>query len=291
MARRRKRSQSSFWFLLLIALVLLLVISSYREQEWRWPAATGPQIGRPIRIATWNIRKFSDRDGIEYSRIAKIIRDGQVDLLAIQEVQQEGQAVHRLCSELGGEWRCLISQRTGNRERFAFVYRADVLAAQTPGLFMQGTDAPTFDRTPYYATFRAGAFDFTLVTVHLSYTDTNRRRREAEALARFAYDLAAHGSEKDIIVVGDFNEQGRGNLHYFEGNGWTKLNRAATNLSSREVYDNLLIDPHHTREWSGSAGVINFDELMFGNDDRRAGAVSDHRPVWADFATAGPDDD
>ena len=49
------------------------------------------------------------------------------------------------------------------------------------------------------------------------------------------------GSEKDIIVLGDFNEQG--SLHYFEEIGWESLNQQPTNLSSTETYDTLLIDP------------------------------------------------
>jgi hypothetical protein len=70
------------------------------------------------------------------------------------------------------------------------------------------------------------------------------------------------------------------------------LNRDATNLSSSEIYDNLLIDPHFTKEWTGAAGTWRFDEMDYANDDKLAAEfVSDHRPAWAEFSTAGPDDD
>jgi len=82
-----------------------------------------------------------------------------------------------------------------------------------------------------------------LLTVHLSYTDHARRASEANALAALARRIVDGGAEKDLIVLGDFNEQHqRPNLPLFEQQGWMRLNRDATNLSSSEIYDNLLID-------------------------------------------------
>jgi endonuclease/exonuclease/phosphatase family metal-dependent hydrolase len=160
----------------------------------------------------------------------------------------------------------------------------------------EGPDAEFFDRRPAIASFRSGQFDFTLVTAHLWYgekANNPRRRNEAAALARIASSLAESSTEKDVIVLGDFNEmRAGGNLQIFETMGWTRLNREPTNLGSSEAFDNLLIDPKYTREYTGQSGVVRFDETIFGNDDKRAlEQVSDHRPVWADFSTVGPDDD
>jgi endonuclease/exonuclease/phosphatase family metal-dependent hydrolase len=262
------------------------------------PDAPPPTPGR-IRIATWNLRKFSDRadNPPDLVTIARIIRENDFDLLAIQEVQQQGQIVQKLRRQLNEPWRVEITEQTGNHERYAFLYRGDrVSLDQTPAL-ATGPDADLFDRKPAIATFRAGQFDFTLVTAHLWYGDkanNPRRRNEAAALARIASSLATTRAEKDVIVLGDFNEmRAGGNLQIFEGAGWIRLNREPTNLGSNEVFDNLLIDPRPTREFAGSVGVVRFDEsATFANEDKRASAqVSDHRPVWADFSTAGPDDD
>jgi len=132
-----------------------------------------------------------------------------------------------------------------------------------------------------------------LLTVHLSYTDHARRAAEAGALASLARRMVDGSSEKDLIVLGDFNEQHqRGNLHIFEEQGWTKCNRDATNLSSSETYDNLLIDRRFTKEWTGVAGTWRFDEMDYANDDKTATEfVSDHRPAWGEFSIVGPDDD
>ncbi len=271
------------------------------DQAASAPGAT-QQSGR-IRIATWNLRKFSERDAAgqnppDLVSIARIIKEGGFDVVAVQEVQRQGQVVERLRRQLNEPWRHAVTEATGNNERYAFLYRADrVELLDVPRLIDPGSaDVSAFDRRPAVATFKAGAFDFTLVTVHLWYGDkanNPRRRQEAAALARIAADLAARGPERDVVVLGDFNEmRANGNLHLFEAQGWARLNREATNLGSNEVYDNVLIDPRRTAEYAGQVGVVRFDETLFAGDDKRASAdVSDHRPVWADFATAGRDDD
>jgi hypothetical protein len=265
---------------------------------WLWQNHLRPRhpVGPTVRIATWNLRQFSDRQRVDLRMIADVIRSSNFDIVAIQEVKREGEEVDRLLNVLGVPWRSArLSPMTGNHERFAFIYNGDHVqeVAGASAQFIASADAGVFDRTPYQQSFRAGNFDFTLVTCHLSYTDTMRRRREAEALARIAKDLAAHAAEKDVIVLGDFNEEHvGGNLHYFLEEGWESVNHDPTNLSGSETYDSLLIDPTNTREWSGVAGSIHFDETRYGNDDKQAlNAVSDHRPAYADFVTNLPDDD
>lgn len=278
-----------------VLVVLLLLGALVYGGWWAWENYLRPRhpVGPTVRLATWNLRHFSDRPSTDLRAIAKIITSSNFDLVAIQEVKKDGIGVDRLLNVLGSPWRATsLSPMTGNSERFVFIYNGDHLQEIESARFINSPDNRVFDRIPYQAAFRAGQFDFTVITVHLSYTDTARRRREAEALARFAHDLAAVSSEKDVIVLGDFNEQGRGNIEFFEDNGWQSLNDDATNLSSSETYDVLLINPDRTGEWSGAAGAVRFDETLYGNNDATASEwVSDHRPAYADFVTNLPDDD
>ncbi|HYE17310.1 MAG TPA: endonuclease/exonuclease/phosphatase family protein [Tepidisphaeraceae bacterium] len=266
------------------------------------PTTTSPTpADGTIRVATWNLRKFADRDKPgqhppDLLTIARIIKDAQFDVLAIQEVQAAGPpTLQKLRRQLNEPWRHAVTAVTGNNERYGFLYRADrVELLEEPRLY-DGPEAGVFDRVPAIAKFRAGQFDFVLLTAHLWYGDkanNSRRRAEAAALLRIAQQLAA-GPEKDVIVLGDFNEmRASGNLPQFEAAGFAKLNAEPTNLGSTEVYDNVLIDRRPTREFAGAAGVIRFDELYTAGDDKRAAEeISDHRPVWAQFMTAGPDDD
>lgn len=279
----------------------LLAMALLAWGAW-WLANQGPGMatapptahdGRQVRIATWNLRNLSDQATPDLVTIARLIRESGFDLVAIQEVRQRGQTVQRLRRQLNEPWRMALSERAGEHERFAFLYRSDRLELVGEPRLLSGPEAAIFARPPFMATFRAGQFDFTAITVHSSFTNVARRRSETETLSRYVRQLAAAGPERDIIILGDFNEQrSQPNLHYFLSHGWRPLNSAPTNLSSTEVYDNLMIHPQYTREWTGRAGVVRFDETVYGNDDRRAvDEVSDHRAVWADFATAGPDDD
>lgn len=280
--------------LLLLAIALMVGGGWLVRERLEGPQPVAPEVlESDIRIATWNLRKFSERGEPDLVMIAKLIRENEFDLVALQEVQQQGQAAQRLRRQLNEPWRIEISEPAGDHERFAYLYRADKIELLGAPRLLSGAEAAIFARRPYIASFRAGAFDFTLITVHSSFTNVERRRAETEALARYADALATAGPERDIIILGDLNEQrSRPNLHYFTARGWRAVNDQPTNLGSTEVYDNLLLHPVHTREWTRRVGVVRFDETHYGNDDKRAADdVSDHRPVWADFATAGPDDD
>lgn len=283
-------------------LLLLFVGAALTAGAWVYLQPPGPDAARAeapagstIRIASWNLRKFSDRDAPDLATIARIVRDSSFDLVCIQEVQRQGQAVERLRRQLNEPWRHAVSDRTGNNERYGILYRADRIELTDGPRLHSGPHARVFDRVPMIASFRAGSFDFTVVAVHLWYgekANNPRRAGEAQALATIARELAAAGPERDILVLGDFNEmRAGGNLHRFTSMGWALLNAEPTNLSSTEVYDNLLIDRQFTREWTGRTGVVRFDESMFGDDDAARASVSDHRPVWADFRVDWADDD
>jgi hypothetical protein len=48
---------------------------------------------------------------------------------------------------------------------------------------------------------------------------------------------------------------------------------------------------HFTREFTRRHGIIKFDEMLYGNDERKASlTISDHRPLWAEFEVSADDD-
>lgn len=300
MARRRAKQTAmprEARALLVLVLAAVAVTGWYLKHHRQSPPTPTPAptvAADSVRIATWNLKHFALRPGLQLATVASIINDGGFDIVAIQEVKKEGEAVDRLLNTLGPPWRgTSFSPMTGNYERFVFIYRGDRVVETMKPRFVQDQEAGVFDRTPYLAGFRCGNFDFLLLSVHLSYTDVARRQAEARALARIATRLVASSTEKDLIVVGDFNEEKRRNfLSDFDAMRWSRLIGQGTNLSGRETYDNILIDPTLTREYSRNSGVVKFDETRFDNDDKAAAEqVSDHRPAWADFATDQPDDD
>jgi hypothetical protein len=86
---------------------------------------------RFLRLATWNIREF---DATSYGPrlkeaiyfIAEII--SHFDLVAIQEVREDLEALDRVRRVLGSDWRYICTdvteQSRGNKERLAFLYNA-----------------------------------------------------------------------------------------------------------------------------------------------------------------------
>ena len=46
----------------------------------------------------------------------------------------------------------------------------------------------------------------------------------------------------------------------------------------------------HVKEYTGKSGVFYFDEVIFEGNDGKAGGISDHRPVWAEFRIDLEDD-
>jgi endonuclease/exonuclease/phosphatase family metal-dependent hydrolase len=273
---------------------MLLGVGWLYDRHFRPAYPDGPT----VRIASWNLRQFNVRDATDFGLIARIIRDNDFDVVALQEVRGDGEAVDRLVDELNGlmgigPWRAIVSNRTGNHQRFAFVYDADAVRYLGESGFLPSD--LRISRRPYAAQFRSGNFDFSLVTVHLLYGDAPERRREARRLASRVNGvvLPAGTGERDVIVLGDFNTTRRrgGTMAPFRDNRWQPLIDQPTNLGDSRILDNLVIDPRHVAEWSGRAGVVRFDDQHFRDDDRAVRAVSDHRPIWADFVVTLEDDD
>lgn len=83
-----------------------------------------------IRLATWNVRELATRN--KYGRrlddaywyIAEILR--RFDIVALQEVRGDLEALHRLLALLGDDWDYLATDvtegRPGNGERMVFLY-------------------------------------------------------------------------------------------------------------------------------------------------------------------------
>ncbi|MCB1318992.1 MAG: endonuclease/exonuclease/phosphatase family protein, partial [Leptospiraceae bacterium] len=252
------------------------------------------------RLCSFNIRVFSNksRDDNELNYITKLLEP--CDITAIQELRDET-VLRRTVDLLGrsgypAAYDISESVGRGVKERYAFLYRTDRVRQTSPGkLYPEQHDE--FIREPYFASFTAGQFDFTLLTIHVLYgKNKNERRPELEALAKvYEYAQNADPGEQDIILLGDFNFSP-------DDRGWNALTRLPTmtplitapqktTITDTSLYDNFWFETRYVREYTGISGIWNFDETMFGNDDTRAKlAVSDHRPIWALFNTLEDDD-
>jgi len=265
-----------------------------------------------IKLASFNIRIFSDRsrDDAELRQIVDQLIP--YDIIAIQEVRDSrvlDRAVVILNANTDVMWDYLISRKVGRgvKERYAFLFRTDRIQAIGDGE-IAADPSDVFIREPYIASFQAGSFDFTLITIHTLFKSKNAPERgdEFEALGQVFLDVqAADPSEQDVIVLGDFNDSptnkagDKANKRFlrmlnvvpdmrclFSGDIQTTISDTAKSL-----YDNICYQPQHVTEYTNKNGIVKFDETVFGNDDKKASRrVSDHRPIWANFRNDVDDD-
>lgn len=241
-----------------------------------------------IKIASFNIRFFSieNRDTEDFEYIAKIL--SKFDVIAIQELE-DVEALERTMQFMRG-YSYKVSDKVG-RERYAFVYNKRVRPLEEGRIYGSGGK---FIRDPYYATFRAGNFDFTLITVHILYGESEEARRpEVRELAKvYEYIQGKDPSENDIILLGDFNlpptDEAFMDLKSIPSMIHLVKSPEKTTISDKSLLDNIWFQRKYVREYSGRYGVYEFDRNF--RSKRQARRISDHRPVWAEFKINRDDD-
>ncbi len=184
-------------------------------------------VDNTLLLASWNIREFGgekyggrDEEALYY--IAEIL--SRFDLVAVQEVRDNLDALDRLIGILGGWWKYLVSDVTlgpqGNRERLGYIY--DTRKLSFGGLAGELIPAAlkkegqlssdfSFARTPFLAGFRAGWFKFTICTHHLYYgeakADDPQRKKEAKTVVDLLKERMKQHDRwaNNAIYVADMN--------------------------------------------------------------------------------------
>jgi len=260
-------------------------------------------IDENILIATWNIKKFGEKKedrAIRY--MADIIE--RFDIIAIQEVMYNLDGLKRLRDYLPGNYKFLVSEKTGNNERFAFLY--DSRTIENTGFVSNLTYPVSGDthegyqlhRIPYAASFRAGRFDFIIVSVHIYFGSNSlgekHRQVEINNIVDYIHKMSgAEGSrafDRDIFLVGDFNIEKYADK-FFEALTSKKftmpedMNQLKTNLKQTATYDKIAWVPRKSFKFRGNVGVVNFAEKIYKEKslEQLNNIMSDHLPLWAEF--------
>ena len=254
-----------------------------------------------VRLATWNIRIFSDnsRDDRELQLVANVLID--YDFIAIVELRDERvlKRTESMLRLMGRDYDFLMSRPVGEnvKERYAFLFDQKLVDILEDGtVFPDPNDA--FLREPYFASFRAGKFDFTTITAHVIWGDSvPPRRREVGELANvYRAVQAMNGAEQDVILLGDFNRNPDDLSAYQPLMSIPTMAHLfnvpqKSHIRDTSLYDNIFFQSSYVTEYTGNSGIDRFDETDFGNDDKAASlAASDHRPVWGEFRIDSDDD-
>jgi endonuclease/exonuclease/phosphatase family metal-dependent hydrolase len=258
------------------------------------PAKT---VDSTLMLASWNLREFGgtksggrDKEALFY--IAEII--SRFDLVAVQEVRDNLDALDGLMEILGSWWKYLVSDVTlgvqGNQERSAFIYDTRKLSfgglageLLPPVIKKDGTLNASFAaaRTPFLAGFRAGWFKFTICTQHLYYgeskADDPQRQKEAEMVVSLLKDRMKSKDRwaNNSILLGDFNvfttndktfmALEKGNFKLPAG-----LRGKYTNANLDKPFDQMaFLAPDVERQiQTVRAGVFPFYKLVYRDEDQ-----------------------
>lgn len=255
-----------------------------------------------IVIATWNIQQFTNRHSrraIQY--IADICE--RFDIVALQEVKTDLRGLGRLQKALPGNYKILVSDPTGNYERFAFLY--DKRTVIPTGLVCEigfpvtakRHEGYQLHRMPYCASFRAGRFDFVIATAHIYFGKTKKERRQREEEIKKLVDFVSRRSktetnkvfDRDFYVVGDFNIEEAGDPFFdaLKSKGFVmppELQTLKTNFNRDKTYDKIVWVDRPSFSFK-SINVVPFGRVLFQDREPKGGKaeISDHLPLWAEF--------
>lgn len=257
------------------------------------------RVDENLLLATWNIQQFSEKKSwraLKY--IADIIE--RFDIVAIQEIKSDLRGLAKLQEILPGRYRVLVSDVTGNTERFAFIY--DERTIESTGLVAEiGLDVDTVNhegfqihRMPYCASFRVGRFDFTIVSVHIFESNTTFREREIDVLVAHLNKLSKRQQSKvvdrDFFVVGDFNIKKEGDKFFnaLVQHGFQmpeRLNSLTTNFKRTGTYDKIAWVERPDFQFNDQVNVVPFYKAVYQDKNPKGGKkeISDHLPLWAEF--------
>ena len=265
-----------------------------------------------VKIASWNVLNLGDKTSVQER--ADII--SQFDIVALQEVESliGLEALRAAVSNLTQvPWKAVVSEKVGQgqaAERYAFLYRTDRVqeAVGIEGCYPE-VSSTDFARDPFFATFIAGNFDFTLITVHITWGCCSAERTaEVMRLADvWNYVQERDPFEDDILLMGDFNRdkpthsafnalRTLGATHLITGSDVFTTYSTKPDQVGASWYDNIWMDPAYTSyEYTGVSGVDYtytryYQGAEFPHLEVRK-KISDHCPVWAEFRTDLDDDD
>ncbi len=232
------------------------------------------------------------------SFIKSVISLKSLIFVAIQEVRDTeilDRTVSMLKNQFNLNYKYLASPKIGRKvkEIYAFLYRTDKVEYLQES-YTVSDEKDLFIREPFFAKFKAGNFDFYVISIHIIWGDSFAERK-AEALLLDDVYLAVQNlnDENDILLMGDFNlgPDDKGFVELLEISDMIVVNEKIPTSIKDRLYDNIFFQSNYTKEFTGSFGVMKFDEQLFDNDDKKASLmVSDHRPLWAVF-DVGRDED
>jgi endonuclease/exonuclease/phosphatase family metal-dependent hydrolase len=250
-----------------------------------------------LKIATFNIQIFGKTKAgkpVIVRQLAAIVR--RYDLVVVQEVKdRSGRAPQVLLDAVNHEGRAyafVLSPESGrqdddarSQERYLVYYDSGTVEALPGDRLYDDSAQDRFQREPYLTNFRSrrGDFSFVLINIH---TRPEAAVAEIDALTPvFDWATQTFGGERNVIALGDFNASctyartAQLDALSIRGAGyiWIVPDSSDSNVATKSAcaYDRIVTTLDAAAAFTGHWGV---DQAF---TDKK---VSDHWPVWAEFA-------
>lgn len=194
------------------------------------------------RIGSFNMERFGANAKKDFARIAEIVVEEQLDIVALQEIFSEGKGIEKLLGELVKRelygWDVRIAEPNETKdfesrgETYAYLWnkrkfklvefsKLGVKRVFDPRIVSRndtGVDCSVLARAPFYIRLQpkyGGFFEFRLINMHIFYGDNTltsiaRRQVEFKILTEQIYpniSTKAYGQNRKAytIAMGDYN--------------------------------------------------------------------------------------
>lgn len=261
-------------------------------------------------IGTFNMEWLGDgvddrvsRSEYDYKRLADIIKDTHIDVIGLQEVENDI-AVERIMKYLPG-YKYIIGN-TGYIQNPAIIYRDTVKILSYDNYKPLDVQSGR-TRAGLALTVKKGNFDFNMMIVHFKstsrYDSTDElrnlsfeyRKMQSAVLKNWADSISNNTNEKDIILLGDFNDNPkRSNTNLSPilfGNNYLFISenlRSCKNPNWDNIDHIVLNRSSFARFVQGSVYTYDFTAKY---EDYEIEKISDHCPVLCRFNISEPDND
>lgn len=280
-----------------------------------------------LALVSWNVQTGATSPNPDALRPQLVrgalgrILDGRYQILAAQEVANADGAERLRAMLPDGEpaWQALFRDTSARMDNGVWFRGAAGQAVDLGVLFTEAaaaderpdTDPARAVHPPHAAHFTVGEFDFTLITVHLTFQggDTEESAREFVVLLDFLDEyFGQEDHDPDVIICGDFNmpselagedgltldevlqqdgrfEAGPHALHVLVDEKTSRSPASKGGLPNHN-YDHFIVSDDCLEELL-EARRLNPDVLTDDPRDPKMALTSDHFPIVAYFRTQG----
>ncbi len=263
-----------------------------------------------LDIGTFNFEWLGDgindvkqRTDEDYKIISHILNDLEFEILGVQEIENK-EALMRVINIQNYN---IYVSNLSNNQNIGIVYKKDIqlldVKNYTPLIVREGKTKPGL-----IFSFKYNNLDAIVMVVHLKstsrYDSTDELRQEsiqirkeqAMVLSNWIDSVLTHTSEKDLFIIGDFNdspsiENNSSLIELMENHNVSFLTNDLN--SCKYIYiksiDHILISQNLFKRYMNSS--VRMYDFMQIYPEEITENISDHCPVLATFDTDLPDDD